>query len=266
MDGRNLANDIIPNWDPSQTLSDVAKSVPTFVKKVLSSVGYYFYGKFELGAVFELSNYNNMLVNTFTCKLDNGNSNQKNNENDKEYCLVLSDDCIILFEKFEINPLLGKIVFWSTLFSISEMKVNKVNRIVHLSFYSDSNERDKQLKIIIQNVLFFREALVKRMSNLKVKIEACKLFKGQMQEKRITTKEINEMNIQQIEQHISYMKKKIEHNELSFYIIKSYSFLCRKAIEYYSANGDDKKLDLLNEMKTILMRKDVQKVMNDEEM
>ena len=57
---------------------------------------------------------------------------------------------------------------------------------------------------------------------------------------------------------------KIENNKLSYYVINTYSILCGKAIEYYSANDDQgKQSDYLHEMKTILMRPEVQKIMND---
>ena len=105
-----------------------------------------------------------------------------------------------VFQNFENDPSFGKIIFWSTLFSITDMQINKDKKIIRLNFYSEEKGIEKQLKLTMENILFFREALVKRMSNLKIKIESNKLIKGQPYEKRLTPKDINKMNIKQIEE------------------------------------------------------------------
>jgi hypothetical protein len=129
---------------------------------------------------------------------------------------------------------MGKIIFWSTLFTITDMQINKEKKLIRINFYAEDKKLYKQLRLIMENVLFFREALVKRMSNLKIKIEANKLIKGQLCEKRLTSKDINLMNINEIEDYIKLLLKKIEHNQINFYIINTFSTLCGKEIEYYS--------------------------------
>ena len=270
MDGRNLTKEIIPNWRKELTIYDVAISIPIFIKRVLLSNSYKFYGNFSIGAVYDLTNYNNLLVNTFTCKMDYSQleikADEKNDRLEKaknqNYTLILSDDCFILFENVNNNPKIGRVSFWSTLFAITDIQINKTNRIICINFYSDEKQIDKQLRLVMVNLLFFKEALMKRMLKLKIKIEKQKLIKGHWQEKRLSSKDINKMTIEQIEQYLKFLKTKIEHNEINFYVIDCYSILCRKAVEYYSANDSEKHNDYLSEMKQFLLRDDVKEIIN----
>jgi pantothenate kinase len=139
-----------------------------------------------------------------------------------------------------------------------------MQKIASINFYNDENLQEKGLKLKIDNILFFREALVKRMSTLKVKVEAKKLIKGQLQEKRLTNREINTMNINQIVQNVNLLKQKIDNNELNYYNVNTLTTLCGKAIEYYSAINDDSHIIYLNIMKSILQRDDVQKITSED--
>jgi len=65
MDGRNLSNEICKNWDKNTNLLDIANSIPKFVIRLLNSKVYSFYGSFLLGAIYDLKNFNNMLVSKF---------------------------------------------------------------------------------------------------------------------------------------------------------------------------------------------------------
>ena len=291
VDGRNLSCSIIPKWNKEITLISIVKTLPLFLKKMLTSNSYYFYGNFSIGSVYDLKNFNNMLVNTFNCKIDKeennnnlinlNNDNLYKNNNNENYTLILCDDCLVLFKNYENDNTMGKIIFWSTLFTITDMQINKEKKLIRINFYAEDKKLYKQLRLIMENVLFFREALVKRMSNLKIKIEANKLIKGQLCEKRLTSKDINLMNINEIEDYIKLLLKKIEHNQINFYIINTFSTLCGKAIEYYSEKDDkdkenengnenenenkNKYKDYLGIMKNILMRKDVQLIMKEYE-
>ena len=268
MDGRNLSNEIITSYDPTKTtLYDIAQMIPKFVKKVLNLTSYYFYGSFSVGAVYDLKNFNNMLVSSFPCRIDYSLeiNNEEYDSPEGGYTLILSDDCLVLFENFETDPTIGKVAFWATLYAITDIQINKNTKIVKINFYSEDKVVDKQIRLHIMNVLFFREALVKRMHNLKVKIEENKLHKGHLIDKRLTQRDISLMTISQIEQSIQILKKNINNNELSYYVINTFSILCGKAIEYYSANGDDNKKSVyLNEMKTILLKPDVQVIMQEQ--
>ena len=62
MDGRDLLLDICPNYSPSTKLFQIVNELPAFLSKVMNYLGYKFYGKFHLGAKYEMTNFENMLV------------------------------------------------------------------------------------------------------------------------------------------------------------------------------------------------------------
>lgn len=70
MDGRDLSPEICTNWNPNLTILDIANNIPKFIIRVLSSKIYNFYGTFHVGAIYDLKNFNNMLVNNFNCKFE----------------------------------------------------------------------------------------------------------------------------------------------------------------------------------------------------
>ena len=62
MDGRDLLNEICPKWTPEYKLIDIAKKITPFLEGVINYKGYKFYGRFIIGAVYNLTNFDNMLV------------------------------------------------------------------------------------------------------------------------------------------------------------------------------------------------------------
>ena len=66
MDGRDLLNEICPNWNSDSKLEDIVKALPAFLRKVVTAPGYKFYGTFHLGAVYDLKNFENMVVSKYT--------------------------------------------------------------------------------------------------------------------------------------------------------------------------------------------------------
>ena len=65
MDGRDLSPDICPDWSAKSNILEIANNIPKFVVKVLNSKTYRFYGTYHLGAVYDLKNFNNMLVSKY---------------------------------------------------------------------------------------------------------------------------------------------------------------------------------------------------------
>ena len=92
------------------------------------------------------------------------------------YELILTEDSFLLLEKVDERD--GKIVFWSSLFSITDLQLNKSKRITTINFYDDDNNLEYQIKLNLDNILLFRDSLVNKMRNLKVKINSQKLIKG----------------------------------------------------------------------------------------
>ena len=65
-----------------------------------------------------------------------------------DYMLILSGDCLILFDVKETGT--GVIVFWSSLFAITDLQLNKVQKVVSINFYDDEG-----INYILRIILFF---------------------------------------------------------------------------------------------------------------
>ena len=85
-------------------IDQIAVLIPNFIKNILNSQAYNFYGFYSIDAVYDLKNFTNMLVNTFAAKIDYNKELSKKPLffNDiGDFILVLSDDCLVLFKQFE---------------------------------------------------------------------------------------------------------------------------------------------------------------------
>jgi hypothetical protein len=127
---------------------------------------------------------------------------------------------MILFDNQE--GLIGKIEFWSTLYALTDVQINKMTKSASMNFFNDESNSEKKIKLKIDNILFFREALVKRMSSLKVKVESKKIVKGQTAEKRLTDKEINTMSINDAVKNIDSLVERIKNSEVNFYVVNTF--------------------------------------------
>lgn len=59
-----------------------------------------------------------------------------------------------------------------------------MQKIVNLNFYDVESNKEYYIKLFIENILFFRDTLVKKMKAIKIKVESMKIIKGQKQEIR----------------------------------------------------------------------------------
>ena len=148
------------------------------------------------------------------------------------YELILTEDCFLIFEKLDSGN--GKIVFWSSLFAITDLQLNKRTKVTTINFYDEETNSDYQIKLKIENILLFRDSLVKKMRSLKVKVESQKLIKGQNQYKRLSEKEIKGLKINDIEKNAKELNERINKGEINDYNVKTFTTLCGKAIEYFS--------------------------------
>ena len=179
------------------------------------------------------------------------------------YELILTEDCFLLLEKLDSGN--GKIVFWSSLFAITDLQLNKLNKITSLNFYDEETNSEYQLKLKIENILLFRDSLVKKMRTLKVKVESQKLIKGQQQLKRLSEKEIKSMKINDIEKNTNELKERIIKGEITDYTVNTFTTLCGKAIEHFSMIGNDKYMEYVDMMKKVLQMEKVNKLTIDDE-
>ena len=268
MDGRDLSPSIILKWTPELSLLGIANTIPVFIKNVLLATDYRFYGIFYLNTVYDMKNFDNMLVSNFPCRIDNSIKNtDKFNSlfygDTSDFSLIISDDSFLLFKNFENEKKelkFGKIVFWSTIFAINDMQINKERKAVRINFFSN-DKSEERLRLIISNILFFKETLLKKMKNLKCEVETQKLIKGKYIENKIGMKEINNMSLEQIEEGIKFFQKKIENNEINFYIVDTFNFLSSKCIEYYSKVDAKKQLEYVMQLKDILQNPKVQEIL-----
>ena len=194
---------------------------------------------------------------------DNKNLFIKSLNTDNIYELILTEDCFLLLEKLETGN--GKIVFWSSLFAITDLQLNKLNKITSMNFYDEETNSEYQLKLKVDNILLFRDSLVKKMRALKVKVESQKLIKGQQQLKRLTEKEIKSMKINDIEKNANELNERITKGEISDYTVNTFTTLCGKAIEHFSMIGNDKYMEYVQMMKKVLQMEKVDKLTKDDE-
>ena len=180
-----------------------------------------------------------------------------------DYELILTEDCLLLLEIKEKG--IGKIAFWSTLFAITYLQLNKLNKLISLYFYDEEKNVEYQLKLKLDGILLFRDSLVKKMKSLRVKVESQKLIKGQQQIKRLTKKEIKEMKIEDIEKNLTELKGRIDKGEISDYTVNTFTTLCGKAIEHFSKIGNDKYMEYVTMMKNVLQMEKVNKLTIDDE-
>ena len=179
------------------------------------------------------------------------------------YELILTEDCFLIFEKLDSGN--GKIVFWSSLFAITDLQLNKRTKVITINFYDEETNSDYQIKLKIENILLFRDSLVKKMRSLKVKVESQKLIKGQNQYKRLSEKEIKGLKINDIEKNAKELNERINKGEINDYNVKTFTTLCGKAIEYFSSKGDDKYIEYMEMMKNVLKLEGVDKLTKDDE-
>ena len=196
---------------------------------------------------------------------DNKNLFIKSLSTAENYVLILTEDCFLLLEKMKTNPGNGKIVFWSSLFAITDLQLNKLNKIVSINFYDEETNSEYQLKIKVDNILLFRDLLVKKMRSLKVKVESQKLIKGQQQIKRLSEKEIKAMKIADIEKNTKELKERITKGEITDYTVNTFTTLCGKAIEHFSMLGDNKYKEYVDMMRNVLQMEKVNKLTIDDE-
>lgn len=56
---------------------------------------------------------------------------------------------------------MGKLAFWSSLFAITYLQLNKLNKLISLFFYDEEKNLEYQIKLKVENILLLRDSLVK---------------------------------------------------------------------------------------------------------
>ena len=154
------------------------------------------------------------------------------------YTIILSGDCFILFE--HINEQNAKIVFWCSLYAITDIQIIQSLKSVTINFLDIKQNKDFILKLIIENIVLFRDTLITRMNNLKIKIsiKIIDLNSEKNEKGRLTIKEINKMSLSDVDKNIDDMKQLIDKGEINEYSINTFTTLCGKAVELLSISFD----------------------------
>ena len=155
-----------------------------------------------------------------------------------DYTIILSGDCFILFE--HINEQNAKIVFWCSLYAITDIQIIQSLKSVTINFLEIKQNKDFILKLIIENIVLFRDTLITRMNNLKIKIsiKIIDLNSEKNEKGRLTIKEINKMSLSDVDKNIDEMKQLIDKGEINEYSINTFTTLCGKAVELLSISFD----------------------------
>ena len=178
------------------------------------------------------------------------------------YELILTEECFLLLEK--VNEREGKIAFWSSLFAITDLQLNKLKKITTINYYDEETNNEYQIKLKVDNILLFRDSLVKKMRSLKVKVDSQKLIKGQSLN-RLSEKEIRNMKINDIEKNTKELRDRITKGEINDYTVNTFTNLCGKAIEHFSMLGNEKYMEYIEMMKNVLKLEGVDKLTKDNE-
>lgn len=138
-----------------------------------------------------------IFLDSFKCKLPTDDKYLEKSLNTLvEHIIILSGDSFILFEEMDKNQ--GKIVFWCNILSITDLQINKSNKTVSINFYEDTENKDFRLKLIIDNIIVFRDTLVSRMNALEIKVVSKMVDPNKGLKKRLTLKDLSRMKLEDI--------------------------------------------------------------------
>ena len=174
----------------------------------------------------------------------------------KDYMLVLTDDALLLFDVLPTGN--GTLVFWSSLYSISAVRLDKMNQKASFTIFNNENNNEYYLHLNFEKILHFRDALVKKMRTLKIKSESIRVMKGQSGN-RFTKKEINSMKLEDVEKAIDDLEKRIRKGEVNDYTVNTFSVLCGKAMEELAQIGSPNFEKYLKLMQEVLGLEEVKK-------
>ena len=199
-------------------------------------------------------------LDSFKCKLPSDDKYLDKSLNvSTEHIIILTGDSFLLFE--DINNDQGKIVFWCNILSITDLQINKSSKTASINFYEDVENQDYRLKLIIENIIIFRDTLVSRMNSLEIKVVSKMVDPLKKLKKRITFKDVSRMKLDDMEKNAKELKQKIEKGEVDNYTVNTFTTLCGKAIEELNKNNDElKQFEFMNMMKNVLQMDQVNKL------
>ena len=65
MDGRDLLNEVCPNWTPKTKLKEVIAGIIPFCAKVINSRTYQFFGTFHIESIYNMKIFDKLIVSKY---------------------------------------------------------------------------------------------------------------------------------------------------------------------------------------------------------
>lgn len=174
---------------------------------------------------------------------------------------------MILFE--HIEELKAKIIFWCSLYTITDIQIIQSLKSATINFYEDKENKDFKLKLYIENIVLFRDTLITKMKALEIKVSV-KIIDSNSEKnekKRLTIKDMSRMNLADLEQNVKDLKLSIDKGEIDEYTINTFTTLCGRAIEElnksFEEEDEEKQKVYVNMMKEVFKLEKVNELNND---
>ena len=195
-----------------------------------------FLGTFHIGYVYNMENFDKKSIGFFKCTIDKDDNKILNKSS--EYTVLLSDDAFVLLEFLDKENKKAKVAFWCNIYSITDIKIKKKNKIVSLNCFKENCiGYNISLFMEINILVSFRDKIIEKIGRNNINFSNIKQNKGNI----ITMDKISKMTITEIGSKINEFQKLTEENNPDDYIIKSYILLLEKAVDEYEYIGDQRK-------------------------
>jgi hypothetical protein len=145
------------------------------------------------------------------------------------------------------------------------LQIDKLNKTASINFFDDIENNDFHIKLFIENIIIFRDTLISKMNSLDIRSVSKIIEPKQQLKKRITLQDMTKMNLEEIEHEVKELKNIIEKGEVDSYTVNTFTTLCGKAIEQFSMVGNEKYMEYIEMMKSVLKLEGVDKLTKDNE-
>ena len=88
------------------------------------------------------------------------------------------------------------------------MQIDKSKKTASINFYEDIENKDYHIKLIIENIIIFRDTLISRMNSFDIRTVSKMIDPMKQLKKRITLKDITKMNLEEMEQSVKELKRR----------------------------------------------------------
>ena len=230
------------SWSEGMSLLSIVSSLPCSLD-----------GKFHLGHTFPLYLFSSYA--TFPCQILNS-SNYKPNQ---QLLMIIAQTHLFQVQKF--NSTSGHLVAYGTIKSIKELKISSQDKLRFTIVWRGTVDfiqvfKSDKCKEIVENLL-------KCANNQGIKTNKIAIINKFIKEEEVSPQFILRIKINEIESEIIETELELEH-ELEKSKINSLIQLYQKAIEYYSAIGDDKFDLFLGKIRNLMGSNEVLAVLSEE--